>query len=109
MNRKNPSPCLRCTRVKNPRACEDKDCKDWQKWFLERWALIHAYPRVAAECQKPQPGGVVVGGQYYASPHQVENYLHTDPCKQCLCPKDLCKTPCRVKRDWQKNREDVML
>lgn len=37
------SPCLTCMRVDNPNACENKTCKEWKKWFLGRWALIHGY------------------------------------------------------------------
>ncbi len=37
------SPCENCTRVQNPKGCENKNCKDWKAWFLRRWAQIHAY------------------------------------------------------------------
>lgn len=37
------SPCENCTRVQNPKGCENKNCKDWKAWFLHRWAQIHAY------------------------------------------------------------------
>lgn len=37
------SPCERCSRVHNPDVCENKNCKDWKKWFLHRWAEIHRY------------------------------------------------------------------
>ena len=31
------SPCLTCTRVKDPKNCENKTCKPWQAWFLAWW------------------------------------------------------------------------
>ena len=37
------SPCRRCTRVTDPDNCENKRCGIWQRWFLGRWAWIHAY------------------------------------------------------------------
>lgn len=96
------SPCLICTRVQSPQDCENKNCKAWQKWFLGRWAAIRAYPRVMMDYAKREPVGIVVSGQHYAAPHQVEAYRRNDPCKGCLCPKDLCDTPCRQKKAWQK-------
>lgn len=97
----NFSPCLVCTRVSNPQDCENKNCKSWQKWFLGRWAAIRAYPRVMMDHAKREPVGVVVSGTYYAAPHQVADYRNNDPCKTCLCPKDLCNTPCRQKTAWK--------
>ena len=38
-----PSPCKECTRVANPDACENKNCKYWKAWFLRRWSGIYAY------------------------------------------------------------------
>ena len=73
---RNPSPCLTCTRVPNPRNCENKQCRLWQRWFLARWNLIHTWPRT------------------------------TDPCKGCLCPRDLCATPCRRKVTWLEAKEE---
>ena len=58
MNGRSKSPCLSCTRVANPLDCENKQCKLWQKWFLARWALIHAYPRKAMDKDDRKPSGV---------------------------------------------------
>ena len=33
-------PCKTCTRVKDPKKCENKTCKDWQKWFMDRWEAM---------------------------------------------------------------------
>lgn len=45
MCEKNCSPCVNCTRVVNPRDCENKNCKLWKAWFLRRWAAIYSYGR----------------------------------------------------------------
>ena len=41
-----PSPCESCTRIYDPDACENKNCKDWKAWFLRRWAAIYDYGRL---------------------------------------------------------------
>lgn len=106
---KHPSPCLTCTRVADPRNCENKNCMRWQKWFLGRWELIHNYPRAKMETARTQPVGVNVGGTHYAAPHQVRQYLEKDPCGQCLCPKDLCIQPCGIRRAWDAAKREVFL
>ena len=106
---KKASPCLCCTRVTDPRNCENKNCHPWRQWFLGRWEMIHNYPRQQMEDSKPTPVGVHLGGRHYAAHHQAEAYLKTDPCKACLCPKDLCTTPCRVRRAWEEARNEVFL
>lgn len=106
---KYPSPCLTCTRVPNPRACENKECRRWRQWFLDRWALIHAYPRHYMDQIEHRPSGVVIGGSTYAHPDRVRQYLSKDPCDGCPCTKDMCATPCRTKRLWTKEKEDTFL
>ncbi len=101
---KTQSPCITCTRVPDPRNCENKQCKRWQKWFLDRWALIHAYPRAAMDKEDLRAAGVSVGGKTYSHPDEVREYLAADPCTGCLCPRDLCGTPCRVKRAWEERK-----
>ena len=102
------SPCARCTRVTDPRQCENKECRLWQKWFIEKWNTMRVTPRLDAERRPREVEGVCIGGKYYALPHRVNSYLQTDPCQGCLCPRDLCVIPCRVKRDWLTAREDVL-
>lgn len=34
------SPCLACTRVKDPEECENKQCKAWRDWFIRRWEEV---------------------------------------------------------------------
>lgn len=103
------SPCLTCTRVKDPQNCENKNCNVWRNWFLMRWEQLRSCARREKDCTVPKPLGVPLGGRHYAAPHQVETYLSTDPCKNCLCPRDLCATPCRVRRNWEQAREDVFV
>ena len=102
------SPCVSCTRVENPANCENKNCQVWRQWFIGRWDQLRAYPRLQQE-QPPKPAGVPLGGRHYAAPHQVRAYLETDPCENCCCPKDLCDTPCRVRKDWDAARNEVQL
>lgn len=109
MNERRVSPCLSCTRVANPRQCDDKDCQLWRRWFAGRWDALRRDVRKGMENAHMAPVGVEIGGQHYASPNQVENYLNHDPCNGCGCPKDLCDTPCRVKRGWLEARQDVLL
>lgn len=46
------SPCKTCTRVKDPKNCENKICRDWQIWFLDRWeSLREYYKKVKAQFQ----------------------------------------------------------
>lgn len=94
------SPCMRCIRVADPEMCEDKSCRLWRQWFLQRWEELRAAPRMEMERRPVQPEGVQIGPQIYALPHRVRAYLEKDPCSGCLCPRDLCVIPCRVKRSW---------
>jgi hypothetical protein len=103
------SPCMRCTRVAAPRECDNKDCKVWQEWFVGRWDQMRRQPRLAMEQVDTQPMGVNIGGTYYAQPHRVRGYLQKDPCVGCLCPRDLCVLPCKLKRQWVRTREDAFL
>ena len=33
----NEYPCDTCTRVKDPKNCENKQCQVWRNWFLRKW------------------------------------------------------------------------
>lgn len=46
---KTQSPCLTCTRVKNPGSCENKTCRVWSEWFLTRWGYIHDFYKACAD------------------------------------------------------------
>lgn len=100
------SPCITCTRVKDPGNCENKDCRVWRQWYIERWEQLRQ--SFGAAMQPPaEPVGVVIGGRHYAAPHQARAYLQVDPCQQCACPKALCSTPCSLKQGWERAREIV--
>ena len=109
MTDKQLSPCLCCTRVPDPRACDNKNCRQWRQWFLGRWELIRRYPRQQMDTAVLKPVGVSVGGRRYAPPHQVKAYLQKDPCKECICPKELCNAPCRVRRVWEEAKGETLL
>ena len=36
----NNCPCKGCTRVKDPRDCENKSCAEWREWWLKRWEAM---------------------------------------------------------------------
>jgi len=69
------SPCESCRRVRDPRQCENKDCKTWRTWFIHRWDYIRRLYRQEA-----------------------------DPCKGCSCPQELCFEPCARKSRWEEGR-----
>ena len=102
------SPCGDCTRVRDPRNCDNKDCMLWRQWYIGRWEAMRSAVRSAMDVA-PEKVGAVVSGTHYAAPNQVELYLRTDPCGGCLCPRDLCKSPCAARKNWDKARQEVGL
>lgn len=94
------SPCLQCTRVRDPQNCENKLCKDWQAWFIDRWESMRDHVRQEMEQAPMEDIGIPLGGHRYASPHRVQEYVSQDPCQRCLCPKDRCRIPCASKTAW---------
>lgn len=101
------SPCVLCTRVKDPGNCENKNCKVWQKWFLARWELIRGFPRQAMEQAPLTPVGISLGGHIYCHPSQKRDYIANNPCDTCKCPQDLCTAPCRVRRVWEESKGEI--
>ena len=100
------SPCLTCTRVRDPQKCENKTCRDWQAWFIHRWeAMREGVRRHMAQSELP-PIGVSLGGHQYASPHRVRDYLATDPCT--TCPLGYCDNPCPVRRAWAEQKGEFV-
>ena len=93
-------PCWNCTQVQDPANCDDSSCLRWQQWFAHTWDDMRHSLRVDMENRPKVPEGEVIGGVHYALPHRVQDYLNADPCGNCLCPKDLCRIPCRMKRQW---------
>ena len=94
-------PCVSCDRVVDPANCDNKDCKAWRQWYIATWDDMRRAPRVNMEQVATVPEGTVIGGVRYALPHRVHDYLRNDPCSNCLCPRDLCTIPCRIKREWK--------
>ena len=101
------SPCLRCTRVKDPKNCENKLCKDWQAWFIHRWESMREQVRKEMEQAAPVERGIPLGGERYAHPEVIREYLQYDPCDRCPCPKGLCQHPCPAKSAWLERVKEV--
>ena len=36
----NKNPCLTCTKVQDPKNCENKSCKEWREWFIQAWEKL---------------------------------------------------------------------
>lgn len=100
------NPCLRCAQVADPENCQNKNCVDWQLWFTTRWDRMRQNLRQDMEALDLKPIGVNIGGNYYTPSHQRQAYLRKDPCKECFCPKDLCITPCPLRRSWEEAKGD---
>ena len=101
------SPCLACTRVRDPENCENKLCKDWQGWFIDRWEAMRKNVRAEVDTTPVQEIGIPLGGERYTSPHRVREYLRLDPCHRCLYPKDHCHSPCPAKEAWLRIKSGV--
>lgn len=100
-----PAPCRRCARAADPRMCDNRKCAVWKKWFTESWNAIRAYPRAQMNA-RAVPLGVRIGGRYYLHPDQLRAYCQKDPCKDCVSPRELCKSPCRAKKTWEEVRKE---
>lgn len=102
------SPCLRCTRVRDPRNCENKNCQVWRAWFLKSWEQTRLLVRERTMRATLIPDGVRIGGRWYSPPHKLREYLAEDPCDKCAMPKNLCATACQSKRAWLQAKGDVV-
>lgn len=104
-----PPPCRVCYQVKDPAACENKDCKRWRAWFVARWdANRQRLLQVVTE--EPQPvRGIPLGGRYYYHPEHLMDYLEKDPCKVCYLAQCRCQEPCQLRRNWNDAREEAGL
>ena len=101
------SPCFTCTRVLDAKNCENKLCKDWQSWFIGRWKAMRK--ALCAEAAQAPVGdiGVPLGGNRYASPHRVRDFLDVNPCRKCVYPADACQMPCKTKLAWSEMQSEV--
>ena len=98
------SPCLTCTRVRDPQNCESKVCKEWRAWFIARWEAMRANVAKSIHHAPVEEHGVPLGGRRYASPHRVQAFIKNDPCKTCYCPKDMCTRPCLLRLAWEQRK-----
>ena len=98
-----PSPCLTCTRVTDPQACENKRCARWRQWFMGRWALIYAYGQLYLHPLDPAASSGSIGMKAPAEDFQQTG---ADPCDSCICERDMCAAPCRTKRAWLREQEE---
>lgn len=52
------SPCMTCRRVRNPQDCENKMCRQWQSWWVNRWNAIRAEMGVDRQNSDCKKGGI---------------------------------------------------
>lgn len=100
------SPCLHCTRVRDPQNCENKNCRVWREWFLTQWEQTRKLYRKGMDTAG-RKNGVPLGGRRYCSPHRITEYLQTDPCEVCKLPAELCDHPCKQKVQWDQVHKEV--
>lgn len=100
-----PPPCRVCCLVKNPAACENKECRPWRMWFINTWnrRRSEVLREIGGEAQVLQ--GVSVGGRRYYNPDDLRQYLENNPCAPCPMGRGNCKSPCRVKQNWEIAKE----
>ena len=101
------SPCLTCKRVRDPQNCENKLCKEWRAWYIEKWEAMRSNVRKSIRHTPITTHGVPLGGRQYASPHRVQAFLERNPCDSCYCPKGMCTTPCQLKIVWEEKKGAV--
>lgn len=99
------SPCLYCTRVRDPKNCENKLCNEWRIWWIGRWEAMRTIARQHARGKGIQGSPVSVGGTMYHHPDRVREYLMIDPCLQCPWKDGLCPNPCDTKQIWLSEKE----
>ena len=100
-------PCEACQRVRNPKDCENKLCREWQAWFIDRWEAMRANI-MHADCGIAiQADTVSVGGTKYHHLDQVRRFMETNPCLHCIRSNGLCARPCQVKRTWNEEKEKM--
>ena len=101
------SPCKTCRRVKNPRECENKNCRQWRDWFVKSWDQARMAPVLQREKNSIGPEGVTICGRTYVLPHKIREYLQHSPCDSCPMPRELCTSPCPARRAWDESRKEV--
>lgn len=101
------SPCLTCQRVRDPKNCENKLCKEWQDWWIGWWEDMRNKVREKA-CGKGIAGNPIsVGGTKYHHPDHVAVFLAMDPCVRCPWRDGLCPGSCETKQMWLEMEESI--
>ena len=88
------SPCLTCIRGPDPERCDNKGCTPWRRWFAGRWEYLRQQYRVR------ENGELSTGERHPA-------HGNADTCESCLCPREMCRVPCRLRIAWE-NRKGEM-
>lgn len=99
------SPCRLCQRVRDPANCENKLCRDWQSWFIDRWEARRRYVRATARGKGIQGDTISVGGVKYQHPNNVRDFIEMDPCLQCPWRDGLCPGTCDTRQMWLEAKE----
>lgn len=82
------SPCVGCTRTKDPAKCENKKCGTWQIWFIRSWNRIRELPWAEMDTRK-------------------QERIVQDPCVSCHVEEKPCRKPCRDRRVWLRKIQEV--
>ena len=101
------SPCLSCYMVADPQSCNNSNCLLWQRWFAARWRAARQSIRQQYQQIPLEEVGVIVGGIRYAPPHRRREFLSKEPCRDCRCPKELCRGDCRLRGLWLAGKQEV--
>ena len=104
-NRK--SPCTTCQRVRDPQNCENKICREWQQWFIDRWEAMRRSVQQAEQGKSVQGETISVGGERYHHPDRVRRFLGENPCMRCHRRDGLCLSPCKVRETWDSEKEKL--
>lgn len=99
------SPCLCCQRVRDPQNCENKLCKEWQAWFIDRWESMRRAIKDKVQGKGIQGEAISVGGTKYHHPERVREFLKLDPCLRCPWRDGLCPNPCDTRKVWLEAKE----
>lgn len=100
-------PCSTCQRVRDPKNCENKLCKEWQAWFIDRWDSMRRSIMQAEPGQCIQGETISVGGEKYHHPDRVRQFLSEEPCLQCPRSNGFCLNPCQVRKTWDSEKEKM--
>lgn len=104
---KTGKPCEVCTRVRRPEDCENKTCKEWQQWFIERWDAMRSSVLQSDAGESRMGDTIRVGGTEYHHPDQTRRFLAVNPCHKCIRAATLCAGACDTKKAWIAAKERI--